>query len=52
VVIDEEWGDIVNGAPCGEPVEPISSPATMLITTSEMAFASIHDLGDIQVTVS
>jgi hypothetical protein len=52
VVIDEEWGEIVNGAPCGEPVEPISSPATMLVTTSEMAFASIHDLGDIQVTVS
>ena len=52
VVIDEEWGEIVNGVPCGEPVEPISSPATMLVTTSQMAFASIYDLGDIQVSVS
>jgi hypothetical protein len=52
VVIDEDEGDIVDGTPCDEPVEPISAPATLLVTTSQMAFASIYDLGDIQVTVS
>ena len=53
VVIDEDEGDIVGGNPCdGGASEPIAAPATMLVTTSAMAFASIYELGDIQVTVS
>ena len=53
VVIDEDEGDIVGGNPCdGGAIQPITAPATMLVTTSQMAFASIYDLGDIQVTVS
>jgi hypothetical protein len=52
VVIDEDAGDIVDGSPCDEPLDPIDAPATMLVTTSQMAFASVTDLGDIEVTVS
>jgi hypothetical protein len=52
VVIDETEGEIVGASPCDEPVAPISASATMLVTTSETAFASIYELGDIQVTVS
>lgn len=52
VVVGEGGGEIVGAATCDEPTEPISEPATMLVTTSGLAFASIYELGDIQVTVT
>lgn len=52
-VVDIELGDFSGSFECFEESEPILSDSILLVTTSnDTAFSSIHQLGDVTVTVT